>query len=100
MHIGLLPSDRFDLKLDIQITVTGHHGLVVRSRLLGLKVQVRNPNPLKIRPVCDPAARQIKRPSGVMVRKLGEGDASSDVVLSSDRDSKLRGPSQNNPSVS
>ncbi|GBM80282.1 hypothetical protein AVEN_114741-1 [Araneus ventricosus] len=63
------------------------------------KSQVRNPIPLKIRRVSGLLQAKsylgVKRPPSGVVRKLVEGVPAQVSSSSSDRGSKLRGPSQN-----
>ncbi|GBL87373.1 hypothetical protein AVEN_118326-1 [Araneus ventricosus] len=79
----------------------GRGGLVVRSRLWGRRV--RDPIPLKILRVWDLLYAKsyvvAKRSPVGVVRKFGEGVPAQVSSSSSDRGSKLRGPSQNSPRV-
>ncbi|GBL98198.1 hypothetical protein AVEN_268283-1 [Araneus ventricosus] len=67
------------------------------------KVQARNPIPLKIRRAWGPLHAKsyvvAKRPPAGVAWKLGEGAPAQASSSSSDRSSKLRGPSQNSPRV-
>ncbi|GBM78922.1 hypothetical protein AVEN_62280-1, partial [Araneus ventricosus] len=66
-------------------------------------LQVRNPIPLTIRRVWGllhaKSCVVAKRPPVGVAWKLGEGVRAQVSSSSSDRDSKLRGPSQNSPRV-
>ncbi|GBL91499.1 hypothetical protein AVEN_136968-1 [Araneus ventricosus] len=74
----------------------GRSGLVVRCRPRSRKVTARNPIPLEIRRVL--GLLRAKLYAG-MVRKLGEGVLAQALSSSSERGSKLRGPSHNTPRV-
>ncbi|GBN45664.1 hypothetical protein AVEN_147908-1, partial [Araneus ventricosus] len=78
-------------------------GLVGRSRPRAGGSQVRDLIPLKIRRVWGLLHAKsyvvAKRPSVGVARKFGEGVPAQVSSSSSDRSSKLRGPSLNSPHV-
>ncbi|GBN43284.1 hypothetical protein AVEN_167533-1 [Araneus ventricosus] len=78
-------------------------GLVVRSRLWGRRVPDSNPIPLKIRRVWGllhiKSYEVAKRPPAGEAWKPGEGVPDQVSSSTSDRGSKLRGPSLNSPRV-
>ncbi|GBM26536.1 hypothetical protein AVEN_245261-1 [Araneus ventricosus] len=78
---------------------SGHGGLVVRSRPRTGESQVRDPIPLKIRRVWGLLHTKsyvlAKHPPVGVARKFGEGVPAQVSSSSSDRGSKLRGPSLN-----
>ncbi|GBO31595.1 hypothetical protein AVEN_64599-1, partial [Araneus ventricosus] len=80
----------------------GHGDLMVRSRLWGWRIQALNPIPLKIR--CVLGLLHIKSYVGDHNSSLGaeawrRGMPAQVSSSSSDRGSKLRGPSQNGSRV-
>ncbi|GBM97121.1 hypothetical protein AVEN_30394-1 [Araneus ventricosus] len=76
---------------------------VVRSRFGAGGFQVRDPIPLKFRHVWGLLHAKsyvvVKRPPVGVAWKFGEWVPAQVSSSSSDRDSKLRGPSQNSPRV-
>ncbi|GBM17255.1 hypothetical protein AVEN_223794-1 [Araneus ventricosus] len=84
-------------------TPKGRSNLVVGSRPWGRELQVRNPIPLKIRRVWDLLHAKsyvvAKRPPVGVAWKFSEGVPAQVSSSSSDRGSKLQGPSQNSPRV-
>ncbi|GBM87871.1 hypothetical protein AVEN_182890-1 [Araneus ventricosus] len=80
----------------------GRVGIVVRSRLRALGLQVRDPISLKIRRVLGllHVKSYVGRPNVLLlVWKFGEGVPAQVSSSSSDRSSKLQSSSQNSPRV-
>ncbi|GBM69915.1 hypothetical protein AVEN_96430-1, partial [Araneus ventricosus] len=96
-------NEYHNTKVDLEF-LQGRGGQVVMSlpqdrRIPGSKADSTEDSPCK-RIWCKlDLTSCVKHPPAGVVRKLGEGSASSDVVLSYNRDSNLQGFSQNSPRV-
>ncbi|GBL93254.1 hypothetical protein AVEN_42691-1 [Araneus ventricosus] len=83
--------------IDLHFNVRpGRGGLVVRPRPRDWRVAGSKPDSTEDPPRTGPAARQIIR-SGQTPSRFGEGVPAQVSSSSSDRGSKLRGPSRNSP---
>ncbi|GBO26261.1 hypothetical protein AVEN_11754-1 [Araneus ventricosus] len=94
----------YTLYLDSYLrNIWGRGGLVVRSRLWGRRAPGPNPDFTEDPPYMGLLHAKsyvvAKRPPLGVARKLAEGVPTQVSSSSSDRGSKLRGPSQNSPPV-